>query len=211
VPSTSTSNPPRTDHTAALSQATEPGPPKPKRRHTRLWRIVKSALAALFAAGCLGYALLFAFHLQPVVMLTGSMGTTIPPGSLVIDREVAPTTLKVGDMITFQKPLGQPGLDTHRIIAINRSNGHTSYQTKGDANPTPDPWTIQFQGQAAHQVTYTIPRLGWLLLFLRTPIARDLILAAVLLTLLTTILKALAAAGTAMNLAQPKQRTTRPG
>ena len=196
MPSTSTSKPIRTAQTTPWLQATCPNPAK---RHARTRLVVKSALVALLAAGCLGYALLFAFHLQPVVMLTGSMGSTVPPGSLVVDREVAPATLTVGDIITFQKPLGRPGLDTHRIIAITDSNGHTSYQTKGDANRIPDPWTLQFKGQPAHEVIYTIPHLGWLLLILRTSIARDLILTAVLLTLFSTILKALAAAGTARN------------
>jgi signal peptidase I len=158
---------------------------------------VKAAAITVFAAGCLGYGLLFAFHLEPVVMLTGSMGGTIPPGSLVIDRAVPSATLNVGDMITFQKPLGESGLDTHRIIAITHSNGHTSYRTKGDANPIQDPWTIEFNGQAAHEVVYSVPHVGRLVLLLRTPLARDLILATVLLLFFSTSLKALAAGGKA--------------
>jgi signal peptidase I len=191
VPSTSTSNP------AAQAYAIEPRGRKQAGRRTRAWLVVKRAVVAIFAAGCLGYGLLFAFHLEPVVMLTGSMGSTIPPGSLIIDRRVAPATLKVGDTITFEKPLGEPGLDTHRIIAIAHSNGHTSYQTKGDANPVEDPWTIEFKNQTAHQVIYSVPRLGWLLLLLRTPIFRDLVLVAALLVVFSTVLKALAVAGAA--------------
>jgi signal peptidase len=209
VPSTWSSNPIGTDQTAVQSPTIQSVRPNPGTRRARRGVIVKTTVTGLVGVGCLGYALLFALQLQPVVMLTGSMGTTIPPGSLVIDQEVAPTTLTVGDMITFQKPLGQPGLDTHRIIAITHSNGHTSYQTKGDANPIPDPWTVQFPTPAAHKVVYTIPHLGRLVLFLQTPIARDLILAVVLLTLSTTILNALAAAG-ATNPPQPGART-KPG
>jgi signal peptidase len=165
--------------------------------------VVKRGAVAVLIAGCVAYGLLFAFHLEPMVMLTGSMGNTIPPGSLIIDRQVAPATLKVGDTITFEKPLGEPGLDTHRIIAITHSNGHTSYQTKGDANPVEDPWTIDFKGQTAHQVIYSVPRLGWLLLLLRTPIFRDLVLLAALLVFFSTILKALAAAGAASTTTSP--------
>jgi signal peptidase I len=197
VPSTSTSNPIRTEEAGAQAQTSQPVGANSALRRARPWLVLKTAAVGLLAVGCFGYALLFALHLQPIVMLTGSMGATIPPGSLVIDREVAATSLTAGDMITFQKPLGQPGLDTHRIIAITHSNGHTSYKTKGDANPIPDPWTIQFHSPTAHKVVYTIPHLGWPVLFLQTPVARDLILAAALAALFSTILKALAAAGRA--------------
>ena len=127
-------------------------------------------------------------------MLTGSMGETIPAGSLVVDQTVPPNKLKVGDVISFRKPIGAHGIDTHRIVKIKRSNGRTAYVTKGDANTSADPWLIAYPaGAKANRVVFSVPHLGWLLLYLRMPFARTLILAAVVLTLFSTFLKALAA------------------
>lgn len=202
MPLTSTSNPPRANPCRAVRTAPTADPPappraKPRPRTARIRAVLKIALGTVLAASCLSYGLLFALHLEPLVMLTGSMGNTISTGSLVIDQQTPPHTLKVGDIISFQKPLGQPGLDTHRIIAITHSNGYIAYQTKGDANPRRDPWTISFQpGMTAHRVVYSIPHLGWIPLYLRTPLIRTLILVAILLTLFSTLLKTLAAHAT---------------
>ncbi len=169
---------------------------RPRRRAHSVLQLVKKALLAVLLAGCLGYGALFALHLAPLVMVTGSMGHKIPAGSLVVDRAIPPSELKVGDVITFQKPIGEHGLDTHRIIGIDSTGPVTRYQTKGDANAEPDPWMISFPtGQKANRVSFHVPYLGWALLYLRMPLVRTLILAAVMLTILTTFLKALGAYG----------------
>ena len=126
-------------------------------------------------------------------MLTGSMGNTIPVGSLVVDRSVPAQSLNVGDIVSFQKPVGVRGIDTHRIAAIRRSNGHATYRTKGDANSSIDPWTIEFaRGATANRVVVSIPHVGHVLLVLQRPLARMAMLATALLLLFSTFLKALA-------------------
>jgi signal peptidase len=166
-------------------------------RKVRLtWRWLIRVVTGAIALFCLAYALLYAFHLEPFVMLTGSMGKTIPVGSLVVDESIPPTELKVGDVMTFQKPIGEHGLDTHRITAIQNSNGHVVYLTKGDANPVGDPWAIEpLVNTKAHRVVFTVPYVGWALLFVRSPTARKLIMVAILLTLFSTFLKTLASYG----------------
>jgi signal peptidase I len=142
-----------------------------------------------------GYGSILAFRLEPFTMLTPSMQKTIPVGSLVIDQTVrSPSaSLKVGDVISFQKPIGAKGLDTHRIIKIQRSNGHTSYRTKGDSNPVADPWAIEYRpGQTAHRALLSIPYLGTALHYLSLPTARIAIVASVLLWLLCSFLTFLA-------------------
>ena len=90
------------------------------------------------------YPGLILLHYEPMVIVTGSMQKTIPVGSLVVDQKVNPQQLKVGDVISFQKPLGAKGVDTHRIVAIKNDHGRRLYQTKGDSNPIADPWVISF-------------------------------------------------------------------
>jgi signal peptidase I len=164
------------------------------------YKLGRGVFAAVVIALLLGYGAIFALHLEPETMLTGSMGTTIPPGSLVLTRSTAPTTLRVGDVITFQKPTGQAGLDTHRIVRIKQSNTHTTYWTKGDANSKPDSWAIEFRpGQRAHRVIHSFPVAGRLLLWARGPTWAYILATAIGLTLLSTIVKVIVASSSAEN------------
>ena len=157
-------------------------------------KLGRGVLALVVAATALGYGAVFALHLEPMTMLSGSMGDTIPTGSLVLTRSASPSTLRVGDVITFEKPLGAAGLDTHRLIRIDRSNGHTTYRTQGDANAVADPWVLEFeQDQIAHRVVASIPRAGLLLMWARSPLLAFGLVALIALILLSTIMKMIAA------------------
>ncbi len=72
-------------------------------------------------------------------VLTGSMETEIPKGSLIITKQVDPKELKVGDDITY---LSSPTTTvTHRIVAITESYGNTgarAFTTQGIMNSEPD-------------------------------------------------------------------------
>jgi signal peptidase len=136
---------------------------------------------------------LLVLGLEPMVMITGSMTKTIPVGSLVVDKTVPPSSLRVGDVISFRKPLGSAGIDSHRIIEIQRSNGHVVYRTKGDSNPVPDPWAIVYErNMQAHRVVFHAPYLGYALLFAHSSIGVVLLVAYVCFSLVATILKLMA-------------------
>jgi len=151
------------------------------------------AIAAIVtAAFC--YLALIVLRFEPMVIVTGSMQKTIPVGSLVVDRKVAPRQLEVGDVISFQKPMGAKGIDTHRIVAIKNDRGKRLYQTKGDSNPIADPWVITFdRGMVAHRVVFSIPYAGNALIFARSPLGRLSLIAYVCIVLLLSILKGIAA------------------
>jgi len=154
-----------------------------------LVRIAGIVVVVLVAA----YVALLVLGLQPMVMITGSMTKTIPVGSLVVDKTVSPSTLRVGDVISFRKPLGSAGIDSHRIIEIQRSNGHVVYRTKGDSNPVADPWSIVFErDMQAHRVVFHAPYLGYGLLFAHSSIGVVLLVGYVCFSLVATILKLMA-------------------
>lgn len=138
--------------------------------------VVAAAATVVVAAG----AWLYHDGYRAYVLRTGSMAPTYPPGSLVIDRPGI-GGLRVGDVITFDKrELGEKVV-THRVVAI-APNGAIS--TKGDANRTPDVWTIA-PGQVRGTVTFGVKRLGFLLVFLRQPSGiASLVLAMIGLVLL---------------------------
>jgi len=178
-------------------------------------RLAKSALrwgkragVAAIVAGALSYLALIVLRYEPMVMVTGSMQKTIPVGSLVVDQKVDPQQLEVGDVISFEKPLGARGIDTHRIVAIKNDKGKRLYQTKGDSNPVADSWVISFDhGTAAHRVAFSVPYAGNVLIFARSPLGRLALIAYVCLILLLSVFKGIAA--TAKDKTQPPTGTPR--
>jgi signal peptidase len=160
---------------------------------SRLGRFAIRVGAALVVVLVAAYVFLLVVGLQPMVMVTGSMTKTIPVGSLVVDQTVSPSSLRVGDVVSFRKPLGSPGLATHRIIEIQRSNGHVVYRTKGDSNPVADPWAIVFErNMQAHKVVFHAPYVGYALLFAHSRLGIILLIAYVCFSLLVTTLKVIA-------------------
>ena len=154
----------------------------------------KRAGVAVVVAGAVFYLGLIVLRYEPMVIVTGSMQKTIPVGSLVVDQKVDPRQLEVGDVISFQKPLGARGLDTHRIVAIKNDKGMRLYQTKGDSNPVADPWIISFdRGMVAHRMVFSVPYAGNALIFARSPLGRLALIAYVCLILLLSVFKGIAA------------------
>ena len=86
------------------------------------------------------------FGYRAVFMTTGSMRPAIAPGDLVILRPVDPTSIRVGDVITFQAPVGRHELVTHRVVAMTTSAQGPEFKTRGDANQVADIWTVRYQG-----------------------------------------------------------------
>jgi signal peptidase len=159
-----------------------------------VFRWGKRVGVAAIVAGAFFYLGLILLRYEPMVIVTGSMQKTTPVGSLVVDQKVDPRQLEVGDVISFQKPLGTHGLDTHRIVAIENDKGTRLYQTKGDSNPVADPWVISFdRGMVAHRMVFSVPYAGNALIFARSPLGRLSLIAYVCVILLLSLLKGIAA------------------
>ena len=160
----------------------------------RAYRWGMQAGVTVIVAAALSYVGLIVFGYEPMVIVTGSMQRTIPVGSLVVSHKVDPRRLAVGDVISFEKPLGAKGIDTHRIVAIKNDNGARLYQTKGDSNPIVDPWVITFEpGVAAHRMAFSLPYAGNALLFARSRGGRLSLIGLVCFILLLSIFKGIAA------------------
>lgn len=114
------------------------------------------------------------------VIVSGSMEPTIGTGSVVYDKPVPVTDLKVGDIITFVPP---PEFDidmpvTHRIHEISKTapgtevDGETvaagtlQFRTKGDANEDVDPWKMVLDKPEQARVEHHIEYLGYVYGFL---------------------------------------------
>jgi len=124
-------------------------------------------LTSVAIPGLLGYPAL-AVH-------GGSMGDSLPRGSVAIARWVEPAEVQLGYVILAEAD-GQTQPRIHRVVSVDEENGQIVVQTKGDANQTADPGSYVLNGRVAVH-TYTIPLLGYIINFLGTPTGWLLLIA----------------------------------
>ena len=104
-------------------------------------------------------------------VLTGSMEPNIPVDSLIIVKRVQPSELEIGDVISFysKDPALKGAVNTHRIVAIEKSNGEYLFKTKGDANRLEDDYAT-LQKDVIGKVIYSSKTLGKMVRLLSNPL-----------------------------------------
>jgi signal peptidase I len=129
-----------------------------------------TALATALCAACLGLAGLMLLPgllgYQRYVITSGSMTGTYDRGSVVFDKVVPVSDLRVGDAITYTPPAGSgpSGRITHRIVWIGSDQlGRQALRTQGDANESADPWTFTLDGATQARVAFHVPYVGYVL------------------------------------------------
>lgn len=100
-------------------------------------------------------------------VLSGSMRPVLEPGDLIITKDIEPEKVNKGDVITYRG--STEVLVTHRVIDITEKNGELAFQTKGDANNTEDSGLV-LPEQLVGQLILNIPRGGYIVNFIRSPI-----------------------------------------
>ena len=97
---------------------------------------------------------LFCYGIQPYVVETGSMSPTFDAGSLCfVNKRANYDDMKEGDIIAFK--LDSKTFVTHRINSITNDG----FETKGDANSTPDSITVKKENFIGKNV-FSIPKAG---------------------------------------------------
>jgi signal peptidase I len=144
--------------------------------------VLGGALVLFLAIGVLPRLGLY----RPVTVLSGSMRPTFSPGDMVIVVPEPVSSVRVGQVISYQVPTGIHQVETHRIVRILQGGAHPVIQTQGDASNWPDPWTAKLEGNTAWRMVAVIPHLGYVVNWLRGPAVRmaAIIAAPALLALL---------------------------
>jgi len=128
-------------------------------------------------------------------VITGrSMTGTIDRGSVIYDRLVPTSSLKIGDVITYQPPMGSgpQGLVTHRIVWIGRdAHGLRAFRTKGDHNPAPDTWKFVLSKPMQAEVAFHVPYVGYGLVAVSRPQARMILIGLPALLVALAVLSGL--------------------
>jgi signal peptidase len=155
--------------------------------HVARW--TAGLLAGLAVLACVGFVVLTrGLGYQPVAVYSGSMAPRLPVGGLVLERVVPAAQVRVGDVITFADPFDPRRVVTHRVVSILATREGPGYRTKGDANPTRDPWTLKLPARVPRRVA-SVPYAGYALVYAQTREVRAALIALAALTTLVSLLR----------------------
>jgi signal peptidase len=94
-----------------------------------------------------------------LVVAGPSMTPGLSVGSVVVVEPVEPTALAVGDVVSVQNGPSR-AIFTHRIVRLIQRDGTLWLETKGDANPAPDPSIVPASGVLG-RVVLALPYVGY--------------------------------------------------
>ena len=114
---------------------------------------------------------------NPVVVLTGSMEPTYDVGSVIYYKKVPKEEIKQGDVITFT--LKDNTFVTHRV---NKVEDNDMYETKGDANESPDIDKVSYDNVKGKVQKLYIPYVGYYINF----IGHNMYLIAIVIIILVS-------------------------
>lgn len=112
--------------------------------------------------------------LKSMIVVSGSMEPAIHVGDLAVIKPMTAESVQVGDLLTFSN-FGVPGTTTHRVVAVKEIDGRQYFQTKGDANDSPDP-NLAPADAVFGKVLWIEPRIGYLMSFGGSALGRILII-----------------------------------
>lgn len=169
---------------------TDPSPPpkavrKPWRKILRWVSNILIALVVLLAVLLHGLKLL---GLHPYTVMSGSMESVYPTGSMIYVAKTDPNGLKVGDAITFYLPNGV--VATHRIVELVPDEDKPSvirFRTKGDENKVTDGALVSKESVIGEPV-FCIPYLGYLAVWIGQAPGKYVAMAVALLLVLLELL-----------------------
>lgn len=105
------------------------------------------------------------FGYENFAVISGSMEPNMPVGSIVYASPEEFNDIKVNDVISFK--VNSETMVTHRVVEIDKEN--QSFITKGDANDVNDADPVNYS-QVIGVVKMCIPFLGYITMYIRTPL-----------------------------------------
>ena len=132
--------------------------------------IIKSKINKNEVPGILGY--------KPLIVLSGSMKSTIDIGDLVFVKDVNIKDLNEGDIIAYKA--SSKSIVTHRIINVINDKNDICFETKGDSNNIKDEGLV-YPADVEGVYKFKIAKIGSLILFLQEPLGFSLMMVCILL------------------------------
>ena len=100
------------------------------------------------------------------IVTSGSMKPVFGTGDLVICHKTTFENVQVGDVVAVKYPYKEGVIIVHRVV----EKGEDFLQTKGDVNPASDDFITAPENVLAKFTSFKIPKLGYLIVFSRTPL-----------------------------------------
>lgn len=110
----------------------------------RIWNILLTIFLLIAAALVVAFAGVRLVGLTPYAVLSGSMEPEYPVGSLIYVRDVSPSSVEVGQAITFRQ--GSGSMVTHQVYEID--SDQQLFYTQGIAN-------VDSNGEVMHDAAPT--------------------------------------------------------
>jgi signal peptidase len=147
-------------------------------------------VAHLLGAGACGFVLVLllaatvpsAFGDRTFVVRSGSMTPAIRTGDVVAVRGVPATSVRVGDIVTFDN---HGRFTSHRVRSVKPHEDRLAFVTQGDANTGQEHWQVAANGTVG-RVVDRVPMLGFVVVQVRSTVGQLglIVLPALLLGLL---------------------------
>lgn len=110
------------------------------------------------------------FGYKPYIVLSDSMQDTFAVGDISVSKKVDPTTLEVGDIVTFTSidPANSGEVVTHKIREITTYEGQPAFVTYGTTTDSNDSYPVPFDHVIGEYV-FRLPKMGYFFNFLKSP------------------------------------------
>jgi len=144
------------------------------------------------------------FGFQYFEVLSGSMQSMIPQGSLVITKQIPSGEIRAGDVITFLR--SDEETVTHQVIEViadYNGAGTRGFRTKGTDNPDPDPDIVDARNVIGVMQTH-IAGLGFTLRYISENL-KYVFLGFVLVILISIAVRVLLGDGKKPRVRQPEE------
>lgn len=139
----------------------------------KAWKITSTIIIALFIiiGGLTYFAPRLGWRVDTV--LSGSMEPALKVGGVAVTRPVSMEEISEGDIVTYFSPSDNK-LTSHRVSSV-ADGAILGFQTWGDANARPDPYRVPVESVVG-KVVFTLPYVGYVTNFIKTPLGFLLIL-----------------------------------
>jgi signal peptidase len=133
-------------------------PTTPSRQVRTIGRVLSGTALALTAVVSVALALLVNVgDVQFARILTESMAPEVNRGDALVLAPLSVDDITPGTVVLLPMPGADGAMYAHRVTRVERSAEGVTLQTKGDANPAADPWTVTVRSSEVQRVVTTLP------------------------------------------------------
>lgn len=132
--------------------------PTPSRQVRTIGRVLSGAALAITAVVSVALALLVSVGgVSFARILTESMAPEVNRGDGLVLAPLSVHDITPGTVVLLPMPDADGTMYAHRVTRVERSAAGVTLHTKGDANPTADPWTVTVHSSEVQRVVTTLP------------------------------------------------------